>query len=127
MEGAAAVAAVAKRNFKALGINNIQIVEGNFDNTLPKVLQTAPQVDLAFVDGNHRKQPTIDYFNLLLQKCNEGSILIFDDIHWSAEMEEAWAAIQAHPQVTLTIDLFFIGLVFFRKEQKVKQHFIVRF
>lgn len=127
MEGAAQVAAVAKQNFASLGLQNIQVVQGNFDDTLPGVLKKLPQVDLAFVDGNHRKDPTINYFNQLLAKSHDNTILIFDDIHWSADMEEAWAAIQAHPQVTLTVDLFFIGLVFFRKEQKVKQHFAVRF
>ena len=127
MEGAKAVAAVAKSNFKSLGLTNIKVVEGNFDNTLHGVLQKLPQVDLAFVDGNHRKIPTIQYFEQLLAKSNDNTILVFDDIHWSAEMEEAWAAIQQHPRVTLTVDLFFIGLVFFRPEQKVKQHFTVRF
>lgn len=127
MEGAAAIAAVAKKTFTSLGLQNIQVVQGNFDDTLPGVLKKLPQVDLAFVDGNHRKEPTINYFNQLLAKSHDNTILVFDDIHWSAEMEEAWAEIQAHPQVTLTVDLFFIGLVFFRKEQKVKQHFKVRF
>ena len=55
------------------------------------------------------------------------TILIFDDIHWSAEMEKAWAEIKANPSVTLTIDLFFIGLVFVRKAQKEKEHFIIRY
>ena len=127
MEGAPAVAAVAKSNFKKLSLSNIQVVEGNFDATLPSVLQSTPSVGLAFVDGNHRKGPTLQYFEQLLNKANDNSILIFDDIHWSREMEEAWASIQSHPRVTLTIDLFFIGIIFFRKEQKAKQHFIVRF
>ncbi len=127
MEGAKEVAAVAKKNFKLLGLTNIQVIEGNFDNTLPKVLQGMPGVDLAFVDGNHRKEPTLQYFQQLLAKSHEHTILIFDDIHWSADMEEAWAEIQSHPSVTLTIDLFFIGIVFLRKEQMVKQHFVVRF
>jgi hypothetical protein len=64
---------------------------------------------------------------MLLSKIEEKSILIFDDIHWSTEMEMAWKQIQNHPQVTVTIDLFFIGLVFFRKENKVKQHFQINF
>ncbi len=127
MEGAKAVAAVAQKNFNALGLQNINIVQGNFDNTLPGVLKKTNVVDLAFVDGNHRREPTLQYFEQLLQKSNDNTILVFDDIHWSAEMEQAWASIQAHPRVTLTIDLFFIGLVFFRAEQKVKQHFTVRF
>lgn len=127
MEGAKAVAVVARNNFNILGLNNIQLVEGNFDDTLPQVLSRLQVVDFAFVDGNHRKEPTLNYFNQLLEKANDNSVLIFDDIHWSKEMEEAWAEIQSHPAVTLTVDLFFIGLVFFRKEQKAKQHFVIRF
>ncbi len=126
-EGADEVAAVALQNFNNLQFNNIEIIKGNFDDTLPKFLQSSSKIDLAFVDGNHRKQPTLQYFEMLLEKATNNSILVFDDIHWSKEMEEAWEIICRHPSVTLTIDLFFIGLVFFRKEQKKVQHCVIRF
>ena len=126
-EGAKQVAAIAKQTFDSLSINNIQVIEGNFDDTLQKQLNKISCVDLAFVDGNHRKKPTIQYFEQLLAKSTESSVFIFDDIHWSKEMEEAWEYIKQHSAVTLTIDLFFIGIVFFRKEQKVPQHFTIRF
>lgn len=127
MEGATAVAAIAQQNFTSLCLKNIQIVTGNFDDTLPATLAKFSTVDFAFIDGNHRLQPTLDYFNQLLPKVHEYSVLIFDDIHWSQEMEEAWNTIKAHEKVRLTIDLFFIGLVFFRKENKAKQAFAIRF
>lgn len=127
MEGAATVAAVARKNFTKLGLQNIRLVEGNFDETLAATVQQMGSIDLAFVDGNHRYEPTLRYFREILPAMHEYSILIFDDIHWSAEMEQAWAEIQQDPAVTLSIDLFFIGLVFFRKEQKIKQHFTIRF
>jgi predicted O-methyltransferase YrrM len=127
MEGAKEVATVARDNFKTLDLQNIQLIQGNFDKTLQPVLANVQAVDLAFIDGNHRFEPTIDYFKKLLPYCHENSILIFDDVHWSSEMEEAWESIKAHESVLLTIDLFFIGLVFFRKDFKVKQHFSIRF
>lgn len=126
-EGAKQVAELARQHFKDFELNNISIIEGNFDDTLQPQLNELQQVDLAFVDGNHRKEPTLSYFHQMLEKATEDSIFIFDDIHWSRGMEDAWKAIQLHPSVTLTIDLFFIGLVFFRKEQKVPQHFSIRF
>jgi predicted O-methyltransferase YrrM len=126
-EGAASIAHIAQQNFSALGLNNIILLQGDFAKTLPVLLDSLQQIDLAFVDGNHRKAPTLNYFEQLLPKTTAQSILIFDDIHWSAEMEEAWAAIKAHPAVTLTIDLFFIGLVFVNEDFKVKQDFVVRF
>ena len=129
MEGAPAVAAVARNNFEQLGLQNIQLVEGNFDDTLPGVLEGCGTsgVDFAFIDGNHRYEPTVQYFKQLLSVTNEYSIVILDDIHWSADMEKAWKEVQEHPAVTMTIDLFFIGIVLFRTEFKIKQHFSVRF
>ncbi len=127
MEGAKAVAAVARQNFKHLHLQNIELITGNFDNTLAKVLKNVSVIDFAFIDGNHRKQPTLLYFEQLLAKKNEQSVFIFDDIHWSHEMEEAWKEIISNNNVTLSIDLFFIGIVFFRKENKEKQDFVIWF
>ncbi len=127
MEGAKAVAEIAKNNFDKLGLKNVELVEGNFDETLSAIIQKMGNIDMAFVDGNHRYEPTLRYFKELLPATHEYSILVFDDIHWSKEMEQAWEEIKQHGSVTLSIDLFFIGLVFFRKEQKVKQHFVIRF
>lgn len=127
MEGAKEVAATARTNFGKLSLHNIELVEGNFDETLPATIEKLKRIDFAFVDGNHRYEPTVRYYHSLLPAMHEHSILIFDDIHWSKEMEQAWEEIKNDSAVTLSIDLFFIGLVFFRKEQKVKQHFTIRF
>lgn len=127
MEGSTEVAEVAGSNFESLGLKNIHIIMGNFDDTLNPFVEEQEKLDLVFVDGNHRLEPTLRYFEKILTKTSENSILIFDDIHWSEEMETAWATIQQHSSVSLTIDLFFIGLVFFRKENKIKQHFSIRF
>lgn len=127
LEGAAAYAARAREVFQRLGLNHIQLVEGNFDDTLSGVLHNADPWDLVFIDGNHRLEPTLRYFEQLLPHAHGGTIFVLDDIHWSREMEQAWQKIQAHPSVTLTIDLFFIGLVFIRPEQLAREHFIIPF
>ncbi len=127
MEGSEAIAGVAQQNFQRLQLQNVELITGNFDDQLPGNLQRLSSVDFAFVDGNHRKAPTLAYFEQLLAKTHEHSVLIFDDVHWSREMEEAWEEIKAHPAVTLSIDLFFFGIIFFRAENKAKQHFTIRF
>lgn len=127
IEGSKEIADVAKRNFRNLEIRNTELIEDNFDNTLSSVVRGLPSVDFAFIDGNHRKEPTERYFKQLLAKTNNDSILVFDDIHWSAEMEEAWQTIKNHEAVRCSIDLFFIGIVLFRKEFKDKQAFSIRF
>jgi predicted O-methyltransferase YrrM len=126
-EGSKEVARIAKQIFSKAELQNINLIEGNFDATFKEKLTTIKIVDFAFIDGNHRRDPTLDYFLSLLKKSSASSIFIFDDMHWSGEMEEAWEQIQQHDAVTLTIDLFFIGLVFFNPDFKVKQHFAIRF
>lgn len=127
MEGADAIANIAQQNFINLNKNNIEIIRGDFDETLPSLLKKINALDLIYVDGNHRYKPTLNYLNLLLPHCHDNTIMIFDDIHWSAEMEQAWDEIKQNNVVTLSIDLFGIGLIFFRKENKQKEHFTIRF
>ena len=127
MEGAPAIAQEAQNTFDLLHLKNIQIVEGDFSTCLPEYLHSIPHIGMVYIDGNHRYAPTMEYFKLLLSKVNEQSILIFDDIYWSSEMEKAWDEIKKQEEVTLTIDLFYIGIVFFRKENKQKQHFTIRY
>jgi predicted O-methyltransferase YrrM len=155
MEGADAVANIAERELGKYG--RVNLVRGEFEapvfgvvsaekessmqqavgsrdnvdagerTNLGLALDLLPQVDLAFIDGNHRLIPTLHYFETILPKIHEGSIIVFDDIHWSREMETAWEKISKDERVKLSIDLFFIGLVFFRKEFREKQHFTIRF
>jgi predicted O-methyltransferase YrrM len=126
LEGCPAIAAQARQNFKQLGLQNVYLVEGNMDSTLPQTLDKIEKLDFVFFDGNHRLAPTLAYFEHCLQKAHEDSVFIFDDIYWSNEMAHAWKQIKAHPQVMITVDLFYMGLVFFRKNQP-KQHFTLRF
>ncbi|RAK65173.1 O-methyltransferase [Hymenobacter edaphi] len=126
LEGCPETAAVARETFGQLGLQNVELIEGNFDHTLPATLaQLTQPLDFAFFDGNHRYEPTLRYLEQCLPYAAEESVFVFDDIHWSGEMEQAWEAIKAHPAVTTTVDLFFIGLVFFRKNAP-KQHFTLR-
>ncbi|HMG82483.1 MAG TPA: class I SAM-dependent methyltransferase [Ferruginibacter sp.] len=126
-EGSKNVASIAENNFEELGLKNIELIEGDFDQTVQPLLSTLNKIDLAFIDGNHRKEPTMEYFFQLLRHSTNTTILIFDDIHWSAEMEAAWVTIQSNPAVTLTIDLFFIGIVLINNDFKVTQHFSVAY
>jgi predicted O-methyltransferase YrrM len=127
LEGAPAVAEAADRNLRSLGPLDVTVVTGDFDETLLPLLGRLPPVELAFVDGNHRCEPTLRYFDMLLRHAAPSAALIFDDIHWSDDMEAAWGEIRRDPRVYLTIDLFFIGIVFLRDEFKVKQDFIIRY
>lgn len=125
LEGCPETAGIAKETFKKAGLNNIDLTVGNFDDTLPGVIDVLDKLDFVFVDGNHQKAATLKYFEWCLPKVHENTLLIFDDIYWSEGMKEAWAEIKANPQVTVTVDLFWIGLVFF-KSGRSKEDFLVK-
>lgn len=125
-EGCPQTAAIARENFAAADAKNIQLIEGDFDHTLHTYLDSMQRLDWAFVDGNHRSGPTLRYFEMFLSKAHPATVLIFDDIHWSPDMAEAWNTIKAHEKVSVTLDLFQVGIVFLREGQ-AKQDFVIRY
>jgi len=126
MEGCPNTLALAEDHFAQFGRQNITSILGDFYKTLPELLERIDSIDLAFVDGNHQKEPTLFYFELLLPKLHNNSLLVFDDIHWSPEMEAAWETIKADPRTIITVDIHRMGFVFFRKEMTAK-HFDLRY
>jgi predicted O-methyltransferase YrrM len=122
-EGCPNTAKIARNNFDELGYANIELIIGNIDETLPEFIQQSTgKIDLVFMDANHKFEPTISYFNQLLKLCNNQSILIIDDIYWSPEMTRAWQELKNHPLVTTSVDLYELGILFFRPELE-KAHF----
>jgi predicted O-methyltransferase YrrM len=126
MEGSIQKANIAKSNFEAMGISNVKQVNGDFKETLPAVITELNAVDLVFFDGNHRKDATLEYFQAFASKASDNAVFIFDDIRWSQGMYEAWEEIIKDKRLTVTIDLFSVGLCFFRKGQ-IKEHFTLKF
>jgi len=123
IEGCPETGNIAQDQFDKYHFSNVHLHIGQFKSVLKKL--TPIIYDLVFFDGNHDKSATLDYFNLIVGSVNNDSVFIFDDIHWSKPMSEAWAIIINHPKVTVSIDTFYWGIVFFRKEQ-VKEHFTLR-
>jgi predicted O-methyltransferase YrrM len=127
IEGDPGIADLARKHMADLGLPTVQIMTGEIDQKLPVAIASLPQLDLVFMDGNHRYQATCDYFEQLLPHLNPNTLIVVDDIHWSAGMRAAWDEIRHHPSVTLSIDLFFMGILCFRPDIKVKQDFVIRY
>jgi len=123
IEGCPNTSDFAKLNLENQDVNNIEFIVGNFTDTIPKLKEG--NYDFIFFDGHHNKEATIQYFESLLPKIHNETIFVFDDIYWSKSMTEAWEYIKNHDSVTVTVDCFHLGFVFFRKEQ-VKEHFKIR-
>jgi predicted O-methyltransferase YrrM len=125
-EGSSDVSEIAKLTFEFSGAKNIELIEGNIDSTLKNYLQSIRQFDLVLMDANHRYEPTLRYFNLLMPKLREGTVIILDDIHYSAEMEKAWTELRNHKLVYGSVDIFRCGILFFDPSLN-KQHVILQF
>lgn len=127
MEGCDDLVRTAKKNFEELAIHNTSIVKGNFDDTLTGVLADISTLDLVFIDGNHRYEPTMRYFHQLMTKTHAGSVLIFDDIYWSEEMTLAWEEIKKDNRISLTIDIYRLGIAFLQSDKLAKEDFVLRY
>ena len=111
LEGAESVASVAEGNFSRLGLDNIELVRGRFQDTLPKVLLSNAPVDYAFIDGHHDEMATLKYFNEIKGALAPAAVIVFDDIRWSEGMTRAWDAIRRDRQVQILVDLDNMGIV----------------
>lgn len=126
IEGCPQTQRIAQHNFDRMRQRNIRTHLGSFRSKLPEVLKRIEHLDIVFIDGHHDLEPTMEYFEQCLAKAHNGTLFILDDIHWSAGMEQAWERVKAHARVTVTIDLYDMGLVFLREEQ-APQHFRLRY
>lgn len=114
MEGCPATSGIAKENFRKSGMNNIKMLTGSFDELLPELKRKALSPGLVFIDGNHRREPVLKYFNEIAEMTGQDSVVIIDDIHASRSMSDAWKEIKKHEKVTTSVDVFRMGMVFFR-------------
>jgi predicted O-methyltransferase YrrM len=123
VEGCPATADYTGKSLKNAGCKNISVINDSFENFLNNPLPFSP--DFIYIDGNHTYKDTLHHFQKLLPDVHNETVMIFDDIYWSKEMQRAWKEIAAHPKVTVAIDSFYWGMAFFRKEQE-KESFTIR-
>jgi len=122
-EGSQSLINVALTNFEYLDVKNIDLIEGNIDNTLSNFLQDPKKLHFVLMDANHQYEPTIRYFNLLTKRIADKGIIVVDDIHWSPDMQRAWKELRQHELVYGSVDLFRCGLLFFDPTMN-RQHYV---
>lgn len=121
LEGCPETAAIAQQHLQDFNVSNVNIIIGEFGESLQKVAKN--KFDLIYFDGNHSKEATLNYAQEMLQSTKNETVWIFDDIHWSPEMTEAWRSLKTLPEITVSIDCFYVGFLFFRKEQRKEDFF----
>jgi predicted O-methyltransferase YrrM len=120
LEGAGSLASLARENFGRLGLENIEIVVGPFQDTLQDVLDQNGAIDYVFIDGHHDERATLAYFRQICPHLTEGAILVFDDISWSAGMRRAWNTINRDRCLKACVDLIRVGICISAKSARME-------
>jgi predicted O-methyltransferase YrrM len=126
MEGSPAISEISGMNFKEAGLNNIKLMTGSFEKVLPEIEAENICPGLVFIDGNHRRKATVEYFNRMAELSDNNTVIVIDDINYSPAMDDAWQEIKQHERVSFTIDIFRMGIVFFR-EGMTRFDYIIRY
>ncbi|MCK5135727.1 MAG: class I SAM-dependent methyltransferase [Bacteroidales bacterium] len=116
IEGNTERAAFAAQLVCRCHLEQVSIHWGDLDRKLEEIL---PQLDgrfVAFVDANHSYEPTIRYVRAILEKAGDEAVIIMDDIYWSRGMSRAWKEVISWPGISVSIDLFHMGILLLRKD-----------
>ena len=124
IEGSPEIAGLACQNFSDLKMNGIKMLSGSFRDKLGEAFSVVPEPGLVFIDGDHRRDSLLEYFGTIAERSPDRTVVVIDDIYLSQEMKEAWKAITMHKRVSVSLDLYRMGIVFFRKGLN-KNNFIV--
>ncbi|MEO1012596.1 MAG: hypothetical protein AAFX53_14920 [Bacteroidota bacterium] len=117
---------------KSMGYFNVKTIwlqEENEDlktqllKKYPKIMFQKEPYDLVFLDdpGNIG----LSNWTMPQEKIHNNTILMVNAIYQNAASKNQWANIKTSHAARVTIDLFHLGIVFFRREQ-ARQHFKIR-
>ena len=126
LEGCPETFNVAQNQINQFGFDNIELINGTFDENFHRTLQDIEKLDFLFIDGNHRGNAIIKYFEWSLPFLHKDSVIILDDIYWSRDMHSGWLEIIQNEKIRLSLDLFQLGILFFNTDLS-KEHYLIRY
>jgi len=126
IEGDPELGRLANNTFAKLGMQDIQLIVSTFENYLDIHRDDNSTIDMLFLDGNHRSEALLFYYNQLKKRFSPNTIVIIDDIYWSKDMQEGWRKLIAMPEATQSVDCFQFGFLFFRNEFFEKEHHVLK-
>jgi len=125
IEGDPLIADKALGLFSQLGINNINLYVQSFEKFIEATLPQLEKIDMFFIDGNHRRDSLLHYYDAMKSHYHPGTIIIVDDIYWSDGMQEGWKTLMNKPEVTQSVDCFHFGLLFFNPVFLNREHHFI--
>lgn len=125
IEGCAVKAQIAQANFSEKGLN-VKLYIGKFYKLIEELLSDSGTPGFVFIDGDHSYAATLSAFERFAKVAHPDTILVFHDIYHSSQMKRAWKKMCRDQRISVSLDLFSMGILFFR-QGIVKQHFRLRY
>lgn len=92
VEGCPELAAIAGENLRRHGARNAEVLNMEFSQALSLLKSSGTQVELAFIDGNHRGAALTQYANIILS-MGDDMVIVVDDIRLNRDMIQAWKSL----------------------------------
>lgn len=126
LENVPEFATIARMAFEKEGKNPVDLRTGAYTELLPKALEDMESPDFIFFNTLYEQHNNVWLFNECMKHVHEDTVFVLEGIKASRKMRELWQDICARPDVTVTIDLYSMGIVFFNKRLH-KRDYIVYF
>ena len=117
IEGVKTLAKYAEQNIETIGLENVRVVAGRFQDVLDEVLNESSPIDFAFIDGHHDEKAIMRYFEQIIPfLSNQPRVLVFDDMPWSPGMKRVWKKIKVDERVKISVDFRKVGICLMNKK-----------
>lgn len=116
LENIPAFATIAQQLFDKAARNPVDLRVGDYKELLPSALSDMNKIDFVFFNTLYEQSGNTYLFNECLKYIHNESVFVFDGIKANNKMRTFWKEICKNPEVTVTIDLYSLGIVFFNKK-----------
>jgi len=123
LEEDAAISATTQEYFKKLGTRNVELIGGEMGKTLPSALKKLGTVDQIYFNNFWGYEDSLTYFETCLPYLVPNTVFIVRTPYANEDSIKFWTEIKQHPSVKLSLDIYDLGLLFFRSEQKEVAHY----
>lgn len=117
-------ALIAKDLMEKNNFHNVSVIYGYGNEVLDQLAKENYKAQMVYVDADHSWEGTVGFFHQLTRLTTRESIIILDDIYWSADMQRAWKHITNQKQVTLSLATMRLGMVFFHPKRTKQQLYL---
>ena len=113
VEGCSNLSTFAKDSLTRLELTNVDFLTAAIQDINWYDVLKGKSPGLVYIDADHTFDATVAFYSIFKNLINDQSVIVIDDINWSDEMRNAWQEIVKDDKITLSVDLFFKGLLFF--------------